>query len=133
MENIKLLAPNEKVPIEAKDGMLILGSTRVINPKVRLVKARKSVFDIPFNADRMTMIHHIFAHDVATLKDSGAWQAAETMADDILGDLRRAFEPLEKYGFKKQDLAEILMNRIQVKEPDVLLEALREAERDRNG
>ena len=124
MDNVRRFVTGDDLAIEVREGVLVFGPIEIKNPKIHEIKAEKSVFDIPFEADRAQMIQHIFSHDAATLKSSGMWGSAEVIAKDITEDIRRSFKHVEKYGVVPNDLLRFVVERLGVANPGALLEAI---------
>ncbi len=124
VNNIDGLVESRDVRIEIQDNRFRCGAIEIKNPKIKLVKTDKYVFDIPFNATRSQIIHHLFSHEAEELKASGNWGAALVIANDIMRDVSFALTKLDQYGIMLDDLLHLIVQRLDVGNPSALWEAI---------
>jgi hypothetical protein len=112
----------ETITIEAGNGYILFDSIRIHHPSIKVLPSNKLVSEIPIDAEKNQIRSFILeSHTIEQIRNSGLWGTYQTIVKEISSDMYKAHKHLSAYGVGIDDMSQILVNALKVKDQSLFI------------
>jgi len=116
IENLVPLVKDEEVTIAAENFQIDFGKTRIENPHIIVRRADKLSLGIPTDAKPIDIIKFALEQDFRALRNSVAWRTVLAAVDVVRRQIERASAPIKRYGFTPEEVAELVGQKLELRD-----------------
>jgi hypothetical protein len=117
IENLVPIINDKEIPITAENYQMQFGNTKIENPRIIVTRLDRLALEIPGDAKPIQIVEFALKYDIKTLRQSAVWKTVKMAIDEVGKQIERAAIPIKKYGVTPQDLARLVAEKLDIKEP----------------
>jgi hypothetical protein len=117
---------SKEITIEAEDGLIKFHNIQLKSPKIKVSRLDKISLEIALNAPHIQIINMAFTQGIEyeRLKDSAIWDTVKENIKILRIKLSNAAGALKEYGVIQDDLIELLIRGLGVKDRETFFKLL---------
>jgi len=122
----------EYVTIEAGSGYILFDHIKFKNPDIKETTSNNLAYEMPVDADKGKIRSLILeAYTIDQIQNSGLWGVYETIMEEIGSNALKAHKRLSRYGVSLDDITQILLKTLKVKDRNFFIQYLKEKSQEK--
>lgn len=117
----------EMITIEAQNGYILFDQIKMKHPDIKVTASNKLVYELPIDADKGQICSFILeSHTIDQIRHSGLWGTYQAIVKEISANVLKAHKHLSAYGVSLDDIEQIIVKVLKVRDPEPFITHLRE-------
>ncbi len=122
----------EMISIEAQDGCIFFDQIKMKHPDIKVTASNKLVYELPIDADKSQIRSFILeSHTIDQIRHSGLWGTYQAIVKEISANVLKAHKYLSAYGVSLDDIEQIIVKTLKVRDPGPFITHLKEKSQNR--